>query len=204
MRLEDKHFIFPDSEQAEKVIARIKAVLSAPAVQNKDVFLDERLDLYNSIYYESLDAWVNPIWPLISLQRERSLLGQKGDEKDFDFANGYVGRHAPGTENTSWNGLGTQIKLGLRTASWTMGKRPSICFRRGSIEGKLPDWERWSGANKIALLRNKPPYDVVAQHVCGSMAEYVQLRFTPSETWEELLDTNGAIYEKWIKPFWEV
>lgn len=202
MRLTDNHFLYPDNVEPAALIQCIQNVLDNPAVKNKGVWRDERYDWENALCFESMDAWVNPIWLLVSLQRERSLFGQEGDEKDFDFAQGVVGQHAPGTRKETWNGLPAQLKLSLRTASWAMGQRPEVCFRRGSMAGKVPQHKRWTAGGVEIDLYSDTTYKPVGKHLCKTMAEYVQLVFTPTENWEKLLDLNGSIYEKWVLPFY--
>ncbi len=203
MLLTDQHFLFDESMPSAEAIRRIKAVFANPLVKNKDVWQDERLDVANSIYYTALEYWINPIWLLVCLQRERSLLGQVGDDRDFDFAMGFVGQHGPGSKNECWNGLGNQIQLAARSSAWSLGGRPEVAFRRGGPAGKLPTWARWKdGGVVVDLLNDKPPYDVVEKHKTTSRAEHVQLVFTPTANYQHLLEVNGSIYEKWIAPFY--
>ena len=202
MRLADEHFIFPEALPAAEVIRRIQNVFLNPAMQNQAFWLDQKNDWANAIYYICLEYWINPIWLLVCLQRERSLFGQVADERDFDFALGYVGQHGPGSKNETWNGLTAQLTLGARSSAWSLGLRPSESFRRGGPAGKLPSWDRWKPGVVVSLLSNTAPYPVAARHPSKSPGEHVQLVFTPREDWEALLDKNGAIYQKWIAPFY--
>lgn len=205
MLLTDDHFAFPEDTAPADVIRSIEAVFSNPELKNKGVWLDERMDWANFIYWMADEYWISPIPLLISLQRERSLFGDDGSEKDFDFAQGFVGQHSPGTRNETWNGLPAQLALAARGMAWSFGKRPAESFRRGGIHGKLPQWDRWNWngpAPEIQLYRNVAPYDVVAKHKAQSAAEHVQLIFTPSENWQDVLERNAEIFQKWIAPFW--
>lgn len=203
MLLEDKHFLFDESMKSADGIRMIRGVFENKEVKNKDIWLDERLDVPNSIYYTALEYWINPIWLLVCLQRERSLLGQVGDNRDFDFAMGFVGQHGPGSKNESWNGLGNQIQLAARSSAWSLGSRPEVAFRRGGPAGKLPSWKRWKeGGVELELLSDKPPYQALTKHTTTSRAQHVQLVFTPTSNWEHLLKINGEIYQKWVEPFY--
>ncbi len=202
MRLANEHFIFQEDLTPAETIRRIGAVLANPALKNKGIWLDERMDWENFIFWTALEYWINPIWLLVSLQRERSLFGQEGDEKDFDFAQGFVGKHSPGTLNETWNGLPSQLQLAARASSWSLGLRPMESFRRGSLKGNLPSWKRWQDGGIEIELYSDTTFKAVSKHFAGTRAEYVQLVFTPTANWERLLDTNGAIFEKWIAPFY--
>lgn len=202
-RLNESHFIFPDNLTPISVIGMIKNVLNSDDVQNKEIWNDPKMDWANYIYWVSLEYWINPIWILVSLQRERSLLGKHGEERDFDFAQGFVGQHGPGTKSESWDGLPSQIQLSARCSSWSLGRRPTESFRRGSHLGILPSWSRWNGSGiEIDLYSDKTFQPIKKKLICD-VAEYVQLVFTPTEQWERLLDINGSIYEKWINPYWK-
>lgn len=201
MILEDQHFKYPEDMKPSEVISRIDQVLKA-ATANRDVWNDERMDWENLIHRECWFRGVHPIWPLVSLQRERSLLGRAGGIRDFDFAEGVVGQDKPGSVNETWNGLPTQLLLSIRTAAWLGGIGPRANF--GYRIGLWPSAARWDalqqggGVGPVQLYNDQ--HESSGFHQAKTMAEYIQLKFTPHL---EVLETNGGIFEARIASFFE-
>ncbi len=203
MALEDKHILYPDHLVPPDVVARIQAVLNR-AKANKAIWLDEKMDWENFIFRTCFEWGINPAWVLVSLQRERSLFGQEGDERDFDFAQGFVGQDAPGTANTRWNGLPTQIFLAARGAGWLSGRGEGFGWRPGLRSAGVRRWQEGK-ENTVQLLgadhqaaKDPKTGKVLPPHVCGSVAEYIQLMYTPHL---EVLGVNQSILSQWAPEF---
>ncbi len=193
--LEDRHILMPEEVNAADMVEKIRLTL-AGAKANKAVWADACMDWENFIFRACLEWGVNPGWVLMSFQRERSLLGQVADERDFDFAQGVVGQDGPGTVNKRWNGLPNQIFLSARTVGWLSGRGSNFGYR----SGLQPSAQRWTGTyhrNTVRLYGtdNKPTADL---HICKTVAEFVQLSFTPHL---EVLETNGKIMRDWCPLF---
>lgn len=184
------------------IIRRIRDTLEQ---SDEQFLLDPRLDLDNFIHRTCWYVGVHPIWTLISLQREQSLIadnGTKASDHAWSRATGVVGQHLPGTANSSWDGLPNQILLTARTAAWLggIGMRWGFGYR----EGLWPSASRWNDVNiaecqKVTTLL-KLDGSTDKTHICNSRMEYVEYGYTPSEGVRE---ANWKIYEKYIKPFWE-
>ena len=186
-------FNYPEEVSPQDMVNRIAWVLKG-AEANQDVWQDQRMDWANFIQRESWKKGVNPAWVLVSLQRERSLLGQKGEDHDFDFAQGVVGQDSPGSVNERWNGLPTQIMLSVECAAWLGGIGLSSNF--GYRPGLWPTQPRWPYGKVVKLYDSD--HKPIGFHNCLSLEEYVQLSFTPHL---EVIGINANIYERWVKPF---
>lgn len=198
MQLEDKHFVYPDPSvmSGQDVVDRIQACLKA-ATANQDMWSDERLDWHNYIYRICLEYGIHPIWPLISLQRERSLLGTPGKIRDYDYATGFVGQDTPGTADPKKNGLPTQIFHCVRAAAWSanIGPRANFGYRLGIWPTAATRW-RDDAQNSINLLDKN--HNAAGTRVALNRAEKIQLDFTPHL---EVMDENYEIFKGHIAPF---
>ena len=189
----DTHILYPDFLQPEDVVGKIKAVLSR-AHSNNEVWTDPKMKWENFIFRASFEWGINPAWLLIGLQRERSLFGQEGDEKDFNFAEGFVGKDGPGTVNERWDGLPTQLFLAARGTAWLACRGFNFGWR-GGIAPSVPRW-RVGSHNQIMLLGDD--HQETGMHECETMAEFVQLSYTPHL---KVLDVNHSILEQWAPEF---
>lgn len=195
MQLEEKHILYPEDLAPLDVCNRIRRVLAA-APANQDVWADPRMDWGNFIQRECWIMGVHPIWPLVSLQRERGLFGKAGAARDFDFAQGVVGQDEAGTLNETWNGLPTQVVMGIRSLAWScnIGMRGNFGYRAGL----WPGWQRWvDGAQNTVQLYNEK-HEKTQLYLCQNRAQFGQLKFTPHL---DVLDVNGGIYQGRIAPF---
>ncbi len=198
MQLEDRHILYPEDLTAADVVARIRRCLDA-APANQDVWADPRMDWDNKIQRECWKMGVHPIWPLVTLQRERSLFGRAGKPRDFDYAGGVVGQDEPGTVNSTWNGLPTQIDMCIRSMAWSANIGPRQNF--GYRPGLWPTWTRWvDGGNNTVKLYNEK-HELVQVYTTKTRAEYGQLKFTPHLKDPNVLDVNGKIYQAHVAPF---
>lgn len=195
MRLLDQHFLWPDGAKCADLAAGVRAALMA-APANRELWLDPRMDWDNFIARVSFEWGIHPIMALVALQRERSLLTQVADQRDFDFATGMVGQDLPGTAHPGWNGLPLQIFLAVRTFAWLggVGARSNFGYRIGL----WPADDRFNPLvdNQVKLYNDQ--HELAKVFVTRSQVEYVQLKYTPHE---EVLDTNGEIYQARIAPF---
>lgn len=193
MKLEDRHILYPESLEFQAVVSACQETIQGFKA-NRAVWLDERMDWENFIPLVCLEYGINPGWVFTCLQRERSLLGKEGSDRDFDFAAGVVGQDGPGTVNERWNGFPSQILRAVRLSAWLAGV--SAPPRR---KGLNPSSEaRWQDgqANRVDML--DPKGRPVGAYTAQNRAEYVQLQFTPHM---EVLATNGSIFEKWCPLF---
>lgn len=192
MQIEDKHFIYPHELSDDDVIARIVSVFKRSP--NAAVFLDEKYDIPNSIWRWCKEYDLNPAWPLISLQRERSLLGKLATSpSDWDFACGYVGQDAPGTKNKRWNGLVNQLWLCIHQTAWLAGF--GVPDNYGVKENLHPRAPRWIPAHDqpIKLLDVEPR--VVTP--CN-IAEHVIYTYTPHA---EAFPRAGQLLSQFVAEF---
>lgn len=196
--LNEAHLLYPDRLDPADVVARVRACLEG-AEANRVLLLDPGMDWQNFIHRVCFEYGVHPIMPLIAMQRERSLLGQPADAKDYDFALGVVGQDAPGTVNERWNGLPTQIFLGIRAMAWLGNIGPLANF--GWRPGIAPSKPRWSdkGPNEIQLY-SETSTEAGVPYRCSDRTRYVQLSFTPHLG---VLDANWNIYCRWLRQHWE-
>ena len=197
MILQDKHIYYPHELTHNDVCDRIQSVLEKSP--NCDVLADPRLGLAHYIWRTCLEYGVNPAVPLISLQRERSLLGRKSENpQDFVFACGYVGKDGPGTVNERWNGLTVQLFLCIRQSGWISGVGPKEAY--GVLASLWPGvGERWTVAHPMQPIQL---YDSASQpagtYVPKTLAEHWSLTYTPHK---EAPATNGAILEQFVSEF---
>lgn len=191
--LQDKHILYPDDLNFAAVVAACQETIAGIRA-NRSVWLDERMDWENFIPLVCLEYGIHPGWVFTCLQRERSLLGKEGSDRDFDFAAGVVGQDGPGTVNERWNGFPSQILRAVRLSGHFAGA--SGHPRRKGLEPSRES--RWMEGcpNSVDML--DPKGLPIGPYTCKTRAEYVQLQFTPHM---EVLATNAAIYEKWCPLF---
>ncbi len=192
MMLLDTDLLWPVGADASEIEKRVEACLDN-ADANRDVWDDPRFHYPSFITRVCLEYGVHPAWVLTSFQRERGLLGSKGTVRDWEFANGVVGKDGPGTVNNLWNGLPTQIFLSVRTFAWLARVGP-IPYRPGLI----PQAKRYypGDANAVQLLDSA--HNAVGFHEAECPTEYAQLMFTPHL---EVLSDNFLEHKKWVLPF---
>lgn len=195
--LSEVHLLYPDHLPPALVAEKVRACLEG-AEANRLLLLDPGMDWHNFIHRACFEYGVHPIMPLVAMQRERSLLGQPADARDYDFALGVVGQDAPGTVNERWNGLPTQIFLGVRSMAWLANIGPGANF--GWRPGISPTKRRWSNTeeNNVRLYTSDNREGELYR--CADRAVYTQLCFTPHL---EVLDTNWNIYCRWLRKHWE-
>ena len=195
--LQDKHIYFPHELDPDDVCSRIQAVLEKSP--NADVLADPRLGLNHYIWRECLEHGISPVVPLMALERERSLLGNKStNPHDFTFACGYVGHDGPGTVNPRWNGLIVQLFLCIRQAGWVAGVGPAEMF--GYLQSIWPTvGERWTTSHPMqAIQLYGAPNLETEKYVPKILAEHVCLTYTPHV---EALAVNAKIVEQFIPEF---
>jgi hypothetical protein len=195
MGLELKHLLYPEALNPGEVVSMIQATLD-DATANRDVWDDPRFDWANFIYRICLEYGINPAWPLISLQREQSLLSKPGTPRAFQFANGVVGQDAPGTANNLWSGLPNQIFLSVRSMAWSLNVGPAAAF--GCRPGLYPTWRRWGQSQSVILydLQTHKPQEPA--YLCAVPEDYGQLLFTPHL---EVIPENANILASNVKRF---
>jgi hypothetical protein len=138
---------------------------------------------------------VHPAWPIISLQREQSLLGNPNLES-LKRACGFVGQDNPGTANKTWDGLPTQLFLCVRNMAWYMGETPDTLF--GATPDQWPSGiHRW-GLNDaegsgypVMLYDTEPPQ----RRPTSKQEEFCQLTYTPHL---KVLETNDNLLKTWV------
>ena len=200
--LDDTHLDFPEHLDKSDIIRRIRETLEQ---SDEKFLLDPKLDLENYIHRTCWYYGIHPIWTLVALQREQSLIADNGvlaSDHAWSRATGVVGQHLPGTSNSSWDGLPNQILLTARTAAWLAGVGTRWLF--GYRVGLWPSAARWTDADTAVCKKNctllKLDGTLDKTHDCHSRMEYVEYGYTPSE---HVRAANWKIYEKYIKPFWE-
>lgn len=195
--LTDDHIYYPEGVAPDVVVSKIRAVL---AQSDEALLLDPLLDLDNFIHRVCWTYGVHPIWVLLSLQREQSLIADNDSpatERAWSRATGVVGQHTPGQANKLWDGLPNQILLSARSAAWLAGIGPNENF--GYRSGLWPSAERWTKQNadlcqkRVALLH--PDGSFHKWFMCQSVAQYVQYGYTPSEP---VLQQNADILNLYI------
>ncbi len=191
--LTDKHILYPEELDFAAVVAKCQEVLNG-AKANRSVWLDERMDWENFIPLVCLEYGINPGWVFTCLQRERSLFGKEGTDRDFDFAAGVVGQDGPGTVNARWNGLPSQILRSVRLSAH-FADMSALPRRKGLAPSSEARWQDGC-PNTVDMLDAKGL--PIGAYKAKDRAEYVQLQFTPHM---EVLATNASIYEKWATPF---
>lgn len=181
--LQDRHILWNEAWKLADVEGMLRTTIAA-FKGNSAFWTDAREDWENWFALQGLEYGVNPGWLLVCTQRERSLVGKDGEDKDFDFAAGVVGQDGPGTVNTGWNGFVSQITRAARITAWH-GGIDWAPRRRGVEPSSLPRW-RQDGINSVVLRDDKG--DILPGiHLCNSRAELAQLRFTPHL---KVLDAN--------------
>lgn len=195
MRLEDKHLVYDESIPPAEQLRRIKFVMenSASGVE----LLMAGMGIPELVHRCCWMFGVSPLWVLVSLQRERSILGRLASSTDLDYACGVTGQDGPGMANPLWKGLGTQVYMSARTIAWLAGIGKPEAF--GYRPGLWPSEKRWEPVDAIhgkpVNLLDTPP----SIHTARSRAEYAQLAFTPHI---KVLDTNGEILAEQVLPLW--
>lgn len=174
--IQDHHFIYPHNLDPDAVCTKIEAVLARS--KNADVLADERWGLANGIARWCREYDFGPAWVLISLQRERSLLGLKAtDVHDYLYALGYVGQDGPGTKNPRWNGLIPQTWLCVHQSAWLAG------FGSGDQYGVLqqirPEARRWNPNNPSPIQLYSAPNVKDKVIIPASLTEHVVYSYTP-------------------------
>lgn len=168
--MQDSEFIWPSGESFYTMVSKVQACLQqSPTL--KPLCDDARWRLHTFLTRTCQEYNVHPIWLLVSLQRERSVLrASDPQQRDFDFATGFVGSDAPGTVNSAWNGLTNQIWRCARHTGWFAGNGPNEAY--GWSKELWPSQARWSGKPLEVPIQGQGPY------LCKSLAEYIQLLYT--------------------------
>ncbi len=186
--IQDKHFIYPHELSHDEVCARIDAILARSP--NAHARFDEATQTFfpglcdplqgltHGIWRWCYEYDLNPAWVMISLQRERSLLGKKADGiHDFLYAFGYVGQDGPGTRNERWNGLTPQAWLCIHQSAWIAGFGSIDAY--GVKENLHPTAARWNPSHPSPIQLFKAPNVKGDLYVPCNLAEHVILTYTP-------------------------
>lgn len=194
MRFTDKHLFYDESLSPEQQLQAIKRVLdrSKSGVE----LMIHGYGIAELIHRACWHFGVSPLWILVSIQRERSILGQLADSTDLMYACGVVNQDEAGTANPLWLGLATQIFMGARTAAWLAGIGPQEAF--GYRKGLWPTPGRWGMTDSLLgkKIELRTPRTTVR---ASSASEYMQLSYTPHL---DVLTTNGNILES-ILQVWD-
>ncbi len=193
--IQDRHFVYPHELAHDEVCARVLAVLKRS--KNFDVLADPRLGLDHFIWRTCLEYDLNPAWPLLSMQRERSLLGVKADDvHDYLFALGYVGQDGAGTKNERWNGLAVQLWLCIHQTAWIAG------FGLGAAYGVQlnlrPTARRWDSRFPSKIQLYTAPNVRGDLYLPKSLSEHVVLTYTPHA---EALPRAGELLHQFVPEF---
>ena len=185
---------YPKNLDGIDIIQRIDKILS----NCQGALIFNRPGMYWANYIKRICSHfgVHPAWPLISLQREQSLLGNPNQD-GLIFACGFVGQDIPGTSNKTWDGLATQLFLNVKNMSWYMGETSRELFG-ANLEQWPNDIHRWTTEDAIngypqMLYDTNPPQ----RRLTTDQAEFCYLTYTPHI---EVLQTNQVLLDKWIKP----
>lgn len=198
MPFTDAQLLYPHELTHDQVLAKIDAVLARSP--NAGTFVDPltgethpgladpALGFAHAMWRLCLEYGLNPAWCLVSLQRERSLLGKKATSiQDFIYAFGYVGQDAPGQKNPRWNGLFPQLWLCVHQSAWIAGIGSSSNY--GVTENLRPGARRWfspAAAQPIQLYSAPGMLDKMI--VPTSMKQHVILTYTPHAAAEDTAD----------------
>lgn len=136
---------------------------------------------------------VHPAWPLVSLQREQSILGKGMTPSSMMLACGVTNQDEAGSANPLWNGLPTQLWMTCRLMSWYLNLAPDDAF--GYRKGLWPTCARWRWFNGAILGRKCDGLD----YKTADPAEWAQLMYTPHL---KVLETNGEALEDFVAPYW--
>lgn len=197
MILQDKHIYYPHELTHDDVCQRIQAVLEKSP--NAEILADPQLGLAHYIWRECLEHGISPAVPLMSLERERSLLGRLStDSHDYLYACGYVGKDGPGTVNHRWDGLVTQLFLCIRQSGWIAGVGPKEAF--GVLASLWPTvGERWTTSHPMQPIQlYSSPTTPAGTYVPKTLAEHWSLTYTPHK---ESPATNATILEQFAPEF---
>lgn len=200
---DQRHLLYDRTIPAADQVARIKACLEASP--NAAKLLDETEDWPNYIHRTCWIHEVGPLWILVSMQREQSLLANVARPGSWDRALGVTGQDAAGMANPLWTGLPTQILMAVRSIAWSMGFAHPERFGPPALQ---PSWPRFRGgrANPVLLYGpdSKPLRDGAGQKVfqgCQTPWEYAQYTFTPHRG---ICEANFRLYRERIFRFWPI
>jgi hypothetical protein len=171
----DADFKYPDGASWQEMAGKVAACLKALSPTLALLVDDPKWHIHNYIARICLEYGIHPIWILVSLQRERSVLqGAEPTAQDFNLACGFVGSDAPGTLNPAWNGLANQIWRCARHSAWYGALAPKACFgyEIGIWPKQARRWDDWHEKTPEIEIDGKP-------HACATRAEYIQLSYTP-------------------------
>jgi hypothetical protein len=185
----DEHIKYDESILATEQLRRIKHILGS-SKSGVELCING-YGIPELIHRTCWHFGVSPLWLLVSLQRERSILGKLADSDDLNIACGVTNQDEPGMANPLWSGLATQIFMCAKSAAWLGGIGSDDAF--GYRDGLWPSAPRWPRFRMVDL---KEPQ---MSHVCGTMAEYVQLSYTPHYP---VLEANSKILNEQILPLW--
>jgi hypothetical protein len=196
--LEEKHFFWPSEMDSAAVRDKIALVLENSA--NAVVLGDDAFDWANLIHRTCFHFGINPVWVLISLQREQSLLGKRAVDYAYKVATGFTGKDSAGQTNSLWNGLATQIFMCAKNTAWYAGIGPDTNFGHDSSlwPRSIHRWERGEDENGYAIMLYDKP--IPAVKTIYTLPEYCQLRYTPHIS---VLETNFSIFRDFVeRPFY--
>lgn len=196
--LGDRHFRYPEHIRSTDMIAKIEQALSkSPALLPLVNDPKHRLGIY--IQRLCWEYGLHPVWILITLQREQSLL-TTDTERDwsFDAATGFVGQDRPGTRNPRYMGLHNQIWRCIRHTAWYLGFINPAMF--GYRVGLRPTQPRFVAGETIDVPLLDSAHELDGEFMCNTAAEYAQLLYTPKG---HTLEANWKIYETQLKDIFE-
>lgn len=205
MNLTADDFRYPEHLAPALVIDFIKNVFMQS--DERAILLDPRHDTYNLLHRVSWIHMINPIWLLVSLQREQSLLGYDGraaSDRAWSRALGVVGQHTAGTANETWDGLETQLLMCARTTAWLAGIGSEDYFGNLKLRPSARRWgtmaQKLRGGISVDLLdlQGKP----VGSKFCSTMEEYVQTAYTPRAD-KDMVIENGELAERFVRPYFK-
>jgi hypothetical protein len=140
---------------------------------------------------------MGPAWPLLSLQRERGLLGHPAsDIHDWLYAEGYVGQDGPGTVNHRWDGLVPQLWLNIHQTAWLGGHGSPDAY--GVFANIHPGAGRWDAGHPSPIQLYTTPGVKGSWYTPRSEAEHCVLSYTPHA---ESMDLAGKLLSQFAPEF---
>lgn len=195
MMLLDRHIVYPHGLSDDQVMGRIDAVLQRSP--NAARFMDPATGFTHAMWRWCLEYDLNPAWTLISLQRERSLLGKLStDIHDWLYAFGYVGHDGAGTINPKWNGLVPQLWLCIHQSAWISSFGLPECY--GVKENLRPGATRWNPRRPAPIQLYGAPNVKDKLYTPASLPEHLILTYTPHA---EAVAKAGQILQQFAPEF---
>lgn len=193
--LQDRHIVYPHLLTDDQVLARIDAVLQRSP--NRARLTDPANGFSHAMWRWCLEYDLNPAWALVSLQRERSLLGRLSENlQDWLYAFGYVGHDGAGTINPRWNGLVPQLWLCIHQSAWIGGFGAPECY--GVQRNLRPGATRWNPLQPSRIQLYEAATVRGAIVTPASRAEHLILTYTPHA---ESIPKAGQLLEQFAPEF---